>query len=93
MGRGCALDEEGRDRRMAVEISGVTLCPSDGLITGASLDYPRTGPLGYPAGGDAPGVVKEILSNSRGESIIDGVLRGFSRVRPMRLAGSTALIH
>lgn len=33
--RGCsgALDEEGRDRRMAVEISGVTLCPSNDLIT------------------------------------------------------------
>ena len=33
---------------MAVEISGVTLCPSDDLITGAWLDYPRTGPVdGY----------------------------------------------
>jgi hypothetical protein len=41
-------DEEGRDRRMAVEISGVTLCPRDDLITGASLGYPRTGPVdGY----------------------------------------------
>ncbi len=36
-------DEEGRDRRMAVEISGVTLRPSDDLITAAWLDYPRTG--------------------------------------------------
>ncbi len=33
---------------MAVEISGVTLCPSDDLITAAYLDYPRTGPVdGY----------------------------------------------
>ena len=41
-------NEEGRDRRMAVEISGVTLCPSDDLITAAWLDYPRTGPVdGY----------------------------------------------
>ena len=33
---------------MAVEISGVTLCPSDDLITGACLDYPLTGPVdGY----------------------------------------------
>jgi hypothetical protein len=30
---------------MAVEISGVTLCPSDDLITAACLDYPRTGPV------------------------------------------------
>ena len=30
---------------MAVEISGVTLCPSDDLITAARLDYPRTGPV------------------------------------------------
>jgi hypothetical protein len=37
-GHGCALDEEGRDRRMAVKISGVTLRPSDDLITGASVD-------------------------------------------------------
>jgi hypothetical protein len=45
---GCALDEKGRDRRMAVEISGATLCPSKDLISGASLDYPRTGPVdGY----------------------------------------------
>ena len=43
-----ALGEEGRDRRMAVEISEVTRCPSDDLITGAYLDYPRTGPVdGY----------------------------------------------
>jgi hypothetical protein len=28
---------------MAVEISGVTLCPSDELITAAWVDYPRTG--------------------------------------------------
>jgi sulfotransferase family protein len=34
--------------RMAVEISGVTLCPSNDLITAAGLDYPRTGPVdGY----------------------------------------------
>ena len=33
---------------MAVEISGVTLCPSDDLITGAWLDAPQTGPVdGY----------------------------------------------
>jgi hypothetical protein len=33
---------------MAVEISGVTLCPGDDLITAACLDYPRTGPVdGY----------------------------------------------
>jgi hypothetical protein len=33
---------------MAVEISGVTLCPSNDLITHASLDCPRTGPVdGY----------------------------------------------
>jgi hypothetical protein len=33
---------------MGVEISGATLCRSDDLITGASLDYPRTGPTdGY----------------------------------------------
>jgi hypothetical protein len=38
-----ALDEKGRDRRMAVQISGVTLWRSDDLISGASLDYPRTG--------------------------------------------------
>jgi hypothetical protein len=38
---------EGRDRRMAVEIAGVTLHPSI-EITAASLDYPRTGPVdGY----------------------------------------------
>jgi FkbH-like protein len=30
---------------MAVEISGVTQCPSDDLITGAYLDYPQTGPV------------------------------------------------
>ena len=41
-------DEEGRDRRMAVEISGVTLFPSNDLITGAWLDTPQTGPVdGY----------------------------------------------
>jgi Sulfotransferase family len=41
-------NEEGRDRRTAVEISGVTPCPSDDLITAAWLDYPRTGPIdGY----------------------------------------------
>ena len=33
---------------MALEISGVTLCPSNDLITAAYLDYPRTGPVdGY----------------------------------------------
>jgi hypothetical protein len=33
---------------MAVEISGVTQCPSDDLITGANLENPRTGPVeGY----------------------------------------------
>ena len=33
---------------MAVEISGVTLCPSDDLIPAACLDYPQTGPVdGY----------------------------------------------
>ena len=33
---------------MALEISGVTLCPSDDLITAAYIDYPRTGPVdGY----------------------------------------------
>jgi hypothetical protein len=33
---------------MAVEISEVTLCPSNDLITAAYLDYPRTGPVdGY----------------------------------------------
>ncbi len=42
-GCGGTLGEEGRDRRMAVEISGVTLCPSDDRITGAWLDHPRTG--------------------------------------------------
>ncbi|HEX7323121.1 MAG TPA: sulfotransferase [Mycobacterium sp.] len=43
-----ALDEEGRDCRMPVEISEVTLCPSDDLITAASLGYPQTGPVdGY----------------------------------------------
>ncbi len=30
---------------MAVEISGVTLCPSDDLITAACLDRPQTGPV------------------------------------------------
>ncbi|BBX47796.1 hypothetical protein GCM10009641_11600 [Mycobacterium cookii] len=30
---------------MAVEISGVTVCPSDDLITAAYLDYPRPGPV------------------------------------------------
>ncbi len=30
---------------MAVEISGVTLCPNDDLITGAWLDRPWTGPV------------------------------------------------
>ncbi len=41
-------NEEGRDRRMTVGISGVTLCPSDDLITAACLDDPRTGPVdGY----------------------------------------------
>jgi hypothetical protein len=37
------------DRRMAVEISGVTRCPSDDdLIIGANLENPRTGPVeGY----------------------------------------------
>ena len=38
-------NEEGRDRRTAVEISGVTLCPSDDLITGTWLDRPETGPV------------------------------------------------
>ena len=48
--RGCGgtLGEEGRDRRMAVEISGATLCPSDDLITGARLDRPRTGLVSGP---------------------------------------------
>jgi hypothetical protein len=33
---------------MALEISGVTLCPDNDLITGAWLDYPRPGPVaGY----------------------------------------------
>ncbi|MFZ1164520.1 TylF/MycF/NovP-related O-methyltransferase, partial [Mycobacterium sp.] len=33
---------------MAVEISEVTLCPRDDVITAACLDYPRTGPVdGY----------------------------------------------
>jgi hypothetical protein len=33
---------------MAVEISGITMPPSDDLITAASLDHPRTGPVdGY----------------------------------------------
>jgi len=33
---------------MAVEISGVTRCLGDDLITGASVDYARTGPVdGY----------------------------------------------
>jgi hypothetical protein len=41
-------DEEGRDRRTAVEISGVALRPSDDLITAACLDNPQTGPVdGY----------------------------------------------
>jgi hypothetical protein len=41
-------NEEGRGRRTAVEISGVTVCPSDDLITAAWLDYPPTGPVdGY----------------------------------------------
>jgi hypothetical protein len=41
-------DEEGRDRRMTVEISGVTLCPSKDLITAACLDCPQAGPVdGY----------------------------------------------
>jgi hypothetical protein len=44
-GRSGTLGEEGRDRRMAVEISGVTPCPSDDLITAARLGYPRTGPV------------------------------------------------
>ena len=42
------LGEEGQDRRMAVEISGATLCPSDDLITGARLDRPRTGLVSGP---------------------------------------------
>ncbi|WP_245831158.1 TylF/MycF/NovP-related O-methyltransferase [Mycobacterium terramassiliense] len=40
-----ALGEEGRDRRMEVEISGVTLRPSNDLITAANLEYPRKGPV------------------------------------------------
>ena len=41
-------NEEGRDRRTAVEISGVTPCPGDDPITAAWLDFPRTGPVdGY----------------------------------------------
>ncbi|BBX47778.1 hypothetical protein GCM10009641_19750 [Mycobacterium cookii] len=33
---------------MAVEISGISVCPSDDLITAAYIDYPRTGPVdGY----------------------------------------------
>jgi hypothetical protein len=39
------LAKEGRDGSMAVEISGVTLFPSNDLITAACLDYPRTGPV------------------------------------------------
>jgi hypothetical protein len=36
------------NRRRAVEIFGVTLCPSNDLITAAWLDHPRTGPVdGY----------------------------------------------
>ena len=46
--RGGPLDEEGGDRRMAVGISGVAMRPINDLITGACLDYPRTGPVdGY----------------------------------------------
>lgn len=41
-------NEEGRDRRTAVEISGVTMQPGNDLITAAWLDYPQTGPVdGY----------------------------------------------
>jgi hypothetical protein len=33
---------------MAIEIAGISLCPSDDLITAAYIDYPRTGPVdGY----------------------------------------------
>ena len=35
----------GTGSRMAVEISGVTQCPSDDLITGAWLDSPQTDPV------------------------------------------------
>ena len=38
-------NEEGQDRRVALEICGVTQCPSDELIAGACIDYPRTGPV------------------------------------------------
>ena len=38
-------NEEGRDRRMAVELSEISVSPSDDLITGAWLDRPRTGPV------------------------------------------------
>jgi hypothetical protein len=37
--------EEGQDRRMALEISGVTQCLSNDLITVAWLDTPQTGPV------------------------------------------------
>src|SRR6185312_16270559 len=49
-----AVDVAAKSRRgrgllhMAVEISGVTLCPRNDLITATGLDYPRTGPVdGY----------------------------------------------
>ncbi len=50
LGQGEVLcpNDEGRDRRTAVGISEVTVRPGNDLITGASLDYPRTGPVdGY----------------------------------------------
>lgn len=47
-GSGGAIDDKGKDRRMGVEITGVTHDPYDDVITGAWLDLPRTGPVdGY----------------------------------------------
>jgi hypothetical protein len=43
-----ALDDVIWDRPMALEISGVALCPTNDLITAAYIDYPRTGSVdGY----------------------------------------------
>lgn len=42
---GGALGEEGWNRRMEVEISGVTLRPRSDPITAAALEYPRRGPV------------------------------------------------
>ena len=82
-GPSCALDEERRDRRMALQISEVTLCPSNDLINGASLDYPRPGPVdGYAF--DAYGWVLSKEPVAEVEFVHEGVVIAYCELEVQR---------